>query len=282
MQRTPDLTDRAALSRYRARAEPAALFLHREAADEIKERLSLVNRRFTSPAVVAPFPDIWRQTFPDAQIVNDAETLDLRPGGHDLLIHALALHWSNDPVGQLIQARQALRPDGLFLAATFGGRTLWQLRTALAEAETAQSGGLSPRVAPMAEIRDLGALLQRAGFALPVADSVSRTATYADPLALMRELRAMGEGNALAGRLRRFTSRRIVEDAARRYTDAHAMPDGRVPATFEIIHLAGWAPSTTQPKPLRPGSAQARLADALGVKESPLRGQVAPGDVDPE
>jgi len=273
MQRPADLTDRPMLDRYRRRARSAArpaMFLQQEAASELSERLNLVNRRFTAPAIVTPFPEVWQGVLPGAKLVADAEVLDLRPGAHDLVIHAMALHWANDPVGQLIQARRALKPDGLFLGALFGGQTLHQLRAALAEAEVARSGGLSPRVAPMAEIRDLGGLLQRAGFALPVADSLMRTVTYPTPLDLMRDLRAMGEANAMAARSRRFTARRLLDDAARRYVAGFAQPDGRIPASFEIICLTGWAPDETQPKPLRPGSATARLADALGAEETPL------------
>ena len=203
MTQTPKLTDRATLIRNRARAARApALFLQEEAALEVKDRLELVNRSFTKPAVVTGFPQLWKSVLPDAQIVADNEVLELEESAHDLVIHALALHWSSDPVGQLIQARRALRPDGLCLVSLFGGQTLHELRSALAEAEVRVTGGLSPRVLPMGEIRDLGGLLQRAGLALPVADSISLTASYSDAFALMRDLRAMGEGNALHARLR--------------------------------------------------------------------------------
>ncbi|TCP40254.1 methyltransferase domain-containing protein [Rhodovulum marinum] len=268
MQRPPDLTDRPALTRHRARARRAPEpFLHRLAADEIKERVTEVNRTFTAPAVVTGFPDPWRQCFSGAKIVADSETLDLAPGAHDLVIHGLCLHWANDPVGQLVQCRRALRPDGLFLGVLFGGRSLHELRTALAEAEAALTGGLSPRVLPMGEIRDLGSLLQRAGFALPVADSVTQTISYQTPFHLMRDLRAMGETNALAARHRRTPPRALFAEAARRYAESHAGPDGRIPATAEMIYLAGWSPSDTQPRALRPGSARTRLAEALGTTE---------------
>jgi SAM-dependent methyltransferase len=203
--------------------------------------------------------------------VADEETLTLQQGAHDLVVHAMALHWANDPVGQLIQSRRALRPDGLFLGVLFGGQTLHELRSALATAEAEVTGGLSPRVAPMAEIRDLGALLQRAGFALPVADSLPLTVTYESPLHLMRDLRAMGEGNALGGRIRHLTKASLLRRAAEIYQEHHAQPDGRIVATFELIFLAGWAPDDSQPKPLRPGSAVARLADALGAQETKLK-----------
>jgi len=263
------MTDRAALMRLRARAaRDPALFLQDDVMRELHERRAMVNRTFTAPAVVTPWPDLWQTELPNVRIVADTETLDLQPQAHDLVIHALCLHWANDPVGQLIQARRALRPDGLFLAALFGGQTLWELRAVLAEAEADVTGGLSPRVLPMAEIRDLGGLMQRAGFALPVADSIRRTVTYSDAFALMRDLRAMGETNALLGRARSFTRREVLEKAATGYARHIASPDGRISATFEIICLTGWAPAANQPRPLRPGSAKRRLADALGTTET--------------
>ncbi|MCA3487152.1 MAG: methyltransferase domain-containing protein [Rhodobacter sp.] len=267
----PILTDRAALARYRDRAaRDPALFLQQDAAGEIQERLGEVNRRFTQPAVITPFADLWQAQMPKARIIADDDVLDLAPGAHDLVIHALCLHWANDPVGQLVQCRRALRPDGLFLGVLFGGQTLAELRACLAEAEAAVTGGLSPRVLPMAEIRDLGGLLQRAGFALPVADSTIRTVTYADAGRLMADLRAMGEANALAHRLRRPTGRQIFSQAATRYATGFPAPEGRIRATFEMIFLTGWAPHESQPRPLRPGSAARRLADALGAVEQPL------------
>ncbi|WP_413869008.1 methyltransferase domain-containing protein [Albidovulum sp.] len=272
MSLPPDLTDRAALARNRARAlaRGAELFLHEDAAAEAKERLSEVNKTFTKPAVVAVFPGPWREILPDARIIADDEVLALEEGAHDLVIHALSLHWANDPVGQLIQCRRALRPDGLFLGVMFGGQTLAELRAALAEAESRLTGGLSPRVLPMAEIRDLGALLQRADFALPVADAVKRTVTYATMFHLIADLRAMGEGNALARRSRRATPRALFPEAAARYAEAYSAGGGRIAATFESIWLTGWAPHPGQQKPLRPGSAARRLADALDAAETPL------------
>lgn len=279
MTDAPTLTDRPALSRFRARvramAEPA-LFLQEAVADEIEERLTEVNRTFTAPAVVTPFPEIWAGRLPGARIVADDPVLDLTPGAHDLVIHALALHWADDPVGQLVQCRRALRPDGLLMATAFGGQTLQELRASLAEAEIALTGGLSPRVAPMAELRDMGGLLQRAGLALPVADSAPRTVTYASPLHLMADLRAMGEVNALARRRRTIPPKGLFAEAARIYADHFGTPDGRIPATFETIFLTGWAPDESQQKPLRPGSAAARLAEALGTVETPLPGDGTP------
>lgn len=273
MDQPPRLTDRPALERNRARAaRNPALFLHDWVADEIEERLKEVNRSFTEPAVVTTQQGVWADRIPAARLITDDETLDVQTAAHDLVIHCLCLHWANDPVGQIAQSRLALRPDGLFLGALFGGQTLNELRICLAEAEASISGGLSPRVAPMGEIRDLGALLQRAGLALPVADSQPLTVSYENAFALMKDLRAMGESNAMEQRLRRPTARSVLFRAAELYSTNFAQPDGRIRATFEIVFLTGWAPSENQPKPLRPGSAKARLADALGTSETPVAG----------
>lgn len=271
MSDTPTLTDRPALARYRDRARRGpALFLHEEALADVQDRLALVNKSFSAPAVVTPFPDLWRNAFPTACLVDDTEVLALSETTHDLVIHAMALHWANDPVGQLIQCRRALVKDGLFLGVLPGGNTLTELRTVLAEAEAQITGGLSPRVAPMAEIRDLGALLQRAGLALPVADLVPITAEYRDLTHLMHDLRAMGETNSLAGRLRHPTRRGLFEMANRLYQQHFATDQGRLRATFELVCLTGWVPDVSQPQPLRPGSAASRLADALGTRETRL------------
>lgn len=269
MSTPPRLTDRDALLRHRSRAKATdpALFLHEDAAIELEERLNEVNRRFTNPALVTNFPDPWLPVLPGARVVADDDTLDLEEGAHDLVVHAMCLHWANDPVGQIVQAARALRPDGLFVAVMFGGQTLAELRAVLAEAEIAVTGGLSPRVLPMGEIRDLGALLQRAGLALPVADVVSRKVTYADPLRLLADLRAMGEGNALSARSRHFTRRAVLAEAVARYAENFSEPDGRVRATFDMVWLTGWKPHESQQKPLRPGSATHSLAEALGTCE---------------
>lgn len=287
MPQPPRLFDRAALDARRARARRApADFLHRAAAAEVSERLTEVNRTFTDVAVIGPMAALWRDILvedgvvPGARLLEDAEVLDLAPGSLDLVIHGLALHWAEDPVGQLVQMRRALRPDGLMIAALFGGRSLQELRAALAEAEVALRGGLSPRVAPMGEIRDLGALLQRAGFALPVADSTQLTVTYADALALMRDLRDMGETNVLSARDRAIPPRALFAEAAARYAAAYPAEDGRIAATAELVVLTGWAPDESQQKPLRPGSAQARLADALGTQERPAGDTTGRGKAD--
>jgi len=272
MQTPPNLFDRSLLAKRRTRAVGFGQkgdFLHVEIADQISERLQEVKKTFKHVAIIGPRAGLWKKTMglSDAVGIKDIETLELTPNTFDLTIHGLALHWANDPVGQLVQMRRALKPDGLMIAALFGGQTLHELRNALAQAETEIDGGLSPRVAPMGEIRDLGGLIQRAGLALPVADSVSLNITYTSPLHLMHDLRAMGETNIMAARrktpLRRETLLRAIEI----YTQNHTTADGRINATFEIVFLTGWAPSDNQQKPLRPGSAQTRLADVLGVKE---------------
>ncbi len=206
----------------------------------------------------------------DAHIVADTEVLDLTPQSHDLVIHALCLHWADDPVGQLVQCLRALKPDGLLIATLFGGQTLHELRTALAEAEIAVSGGLSPRVLPMGEIRDLGGLLQRAGFALPVADTMQLTASYATAFNLMHDLRAMAETNAMSQRRRLPTPRGIFSRMAQVYHETYGNSDGRIPATYEIVTLTGWAPADSQPQPLKPGSATHRLSDALAATQPRL------------
>ncbi|WP_299349050.1 methyltransferase domain-containing protein [uncultured Shimia sp.] len=271
MQNTPTMTDRTALLRHRARADQnGGLFLQETALEDVQDRLTLVNRGFTKVAIVCAFSDLWRRVAPHADILADEDVLDLETGAYDLVIHAMCLHWANDPVGQVIQCRRALKGDGYFLSVSFGGQTLHELRAAMAEAEAQVSGGLSPRVVPMGEIRDLGALLQRAGLALPVADAVPLKVTYETPWHLMRDLRAMGEANALHGRLRRPTGRNVLLRMAEIYNSEY-MEDGRIPATFELIFLSGWAPDASQPQPLRPGSAGARLAEALGTDETPLK-----------
>src|SRR5215470_683302 len=200
-------------------------------------------------------------------VAADEEVLPFRDASLDLVVSALALQFVNDLPGTLIQIRRALKPDGLFLAALAGGDTLTELRQAFAAAEAEIEDGVSPRVAPSADLRDLGALLQRAGFALPVTDVDRLTVRYASPLALMHDLRRMGATNTLVERrrLKRATLARMFEVYAARFAD----PDGRIRATFEIVWLSGWAPHESQQQPLRPGSARQRLADALGTTEQP-------------
>lgn len=195
------------------------------------------------------------------------EALDLEPGAYDLVVHAMGLHWADDPVGQVVQCARALQPDGLFLSAAFGGTTLTELRQAMTQAEAQVMGGLSPRVAPMAEVRDMGALLQRAGLALPVADTLRKSVTYANAIALMHDLRAMGETNALDGRHKAIPPRALFPTMAAIYADLFPAEENRIHASFELVFLTGWAPHESQQKPLRPGAATSRLADALNVPE---------------
>jgi SAM-dependent methyltransferase len=270
MTQQTQMTDLAALSRNRDRATPEGFVLHHAAADEIQDRLNEVNKSFTNTGIVTGFPKFWAKRFPDATLIADADTLALDRAPYDLLIHAMSLHWANDPVGQLIQCKRSLRNDGLLLVATFGGQTLNELRSCLGQAEVEVTGGLSPRVAPMGELRDIGALLQRSGLALPVADTLPFTLEYTDIWHLMRDLRDMGETNALAGRLRRLTARAVMKRAGELYQTHFANDAGRIRATFDLIFLTGWAPDESQPKPLRPGSAQQRLSDALGTDETKL------------
>jgi NADH dehydrogenase [ubiquinone] 1 alpha subcomplex assembly factor 5 len=284
--------DRRAVRGHRERAAAAprtADFLVAEAAERLADRLDDIARRFPlaldlgcRDGIIARTlrgrggietllhadcaPGYARQA-PAPALVAEAEALPIRPGSLDLVLSTLELHWANDLPGALLQLRQSLKPDGLLLVSLFGGETLTQLRRALMEAELAEQGGAGPRVSPFADIRDLGQLLQRAGFALPVVDSDIVTVTYADALALMRDLRAMGESNAVCERRRGFTRRATLLGAVRRYAELFAGPDGRIPASFEIITLTAWAPHAGQQRPLRPGSAAARLATALGTTE---------------
>ena len=195
----------------------------------------------------------------------DEERLPFGEASLDLVVSTLALHWTNDLPGALIQVRRALKPDGLFIGAIFGGATLTELRQALMQADSELSGGAGPRISPFADVLDAAALLQRAGFALPVADVDRVQVGYADPMALIADLRAMGETNVLAER--RPISKPVLARAREVYAERFARPDGRITATFEIVTMTGWAPHPSQQQPLRPGSAKMRLADALGVKE---------------
>lgn len=199
----------------------------------------------------------------------DEEALPFATGSFDVVLSALNLHWVNDLPGALVQAQRCLRPDGLFLAAVLGGETLPELRRAFLQAESELEGGASPRVSPFLDVRDAGDLLQRAGFALAVADVDTVQTTYADPLALMADLRGMGETNALVERRKTFTRKTTLMRAAEIYVEAFGDEQGRVPATFQIITMTAWAPAPSQSKPLAPGSAKVRLAEALGAEERP-------------
>ena len=294
------LFDRRAwrLHRERAARQGCVAFLHAEIADRLIDRLDDVGREFHTVldlgayggalsrglarrpqverlvALEPALPFLWRGA--GLRVAADPELLPFGEHAFDLAISALALHWVADLPGALIQLRRALKPDGLLLAALLGGATLAELRTALIEAELAEEGGAGPRVSPTADLSDAAALLQRAGFALPVADADTITVTYPDFWALMRDLRGMGETNALQARRRVPLRRATLARAAAIYADRFGLPDGRVPATFEIHYLTGWAPAPGQPKPILPGSATRRLATALGTTEISARDPAAP------
>ena len=284
MAQSPLVFDRVLLRRRQARARalgPETFLIDRVASD-LADRLGAVLREYPVALDLGTPSDALRSALagatsigslfraaasPDADVIADEEALPFRDGSLDLVVSALALQFLNDLPGALIQIRRALKPDGLFLAALLGGDTLTELRQSFAAAEAEIEGGVSPRVAPFADVREMGALLQRAGFALPVTDVERLTVRYSSPFFLMGELRRMGATNVLIERrrnpLRRDTLKRMAQIYAQRFSD----PDGKVRATFEIIWLSGWAPHESQQKPLRPGSAQTRLADALGVRE---------------
>ncbi|MDT3378680.1 methyltransferase domain-containing protein [Labrys neptuniae] len=271
---TPLLFDPHALALHRRRAAVApADFLLRHVAEDMADRLAVILRPFERAAEIGPLSPVLAQAvrpglaaeWQDVAIGNEA--LPLQPESIDLALSALALQFVNDLPGLLSQVRHALRPDGLLLAALIGGSTLTELRAAFSEAELEMEGGVSPRVAPFADVRDMGGLLQRAGFALPVADSDVLTVRYDNAFALMADLRAMGASNMLVQRRKGFTRRATMLRMAEIYAERFSDPDGRIRATFEIVWISGWAPHADQQKPLKPGSAKTRLADALGVKE---------------
>jgi SAM-dependent methyltransferase len=273
-----------------ARGFAQADFLQRRVAEDIAERLAPIMRDFSLGVELSARNGALRAALGDrvgllieadlsagmlagrggARVVLDEERLPFAAGSLDLVVSALGLHWTNDVVGALIQIRQALKPDGLFVGALLGGETLTELRQSLVAAESEILGGAGQRVSPFADMRDAAGLLQRAGFALPVADLDKVRVTYAHPLKLLSDLRQMGETSVLAGRHPRALTRALLARACAIYVEQFGDADGRVAATFEIITLTGWAPHESQQQPLRPGSAKMRLADALGTVEHPL------------
>ena len=268
--------DKALLEARRQRAlrQGAETFLLDRVAADIGERLSAVLRNFERAVDIGTPGDAVRRALVASGKVTAVEAVPFRdeivsaPAGTlDLAVSALALHFVNDLPGALVQIRRSLKPDGLLLAALIGGDTLTELRQSFAAAESEIEGGISPRVAPFADIRDIGALLQRAGFALPVVDSDRVTVRYDTVFALMHDLRRMGATNPLTERRRRPLKRATLFKMAEIYRDRFADADGRLRATFEVIWLSGWAPHESQQQPLKPGSARTRLADALGAKE---------------
>jgi SAM-dependent methyltransferase len=259
----------------RAAALGAETFLLDRVAGELAERLSVVLRGFERAADLGTSGDVLRRALAknvgsiDAVEIADDEILPLTENSLNLVISALALQYVNDLPGVLVQVRRALKPDGLFLTAVVGGESLTELRQSFAIAESEIEGGISPRVAPFADLRDLGSLLQRTGFALPVIDSERIIVRYDTVFALMHDLRRMGATNTLTERRRTPLRRKTLLRMAEIYGERFADPDRRLRATFEIIWLSGWAPHESQQQPLKPGSAKARLADALGAREIP-------------
>jgi SAM-dependent methyltransferase len=284
-----NIFDRRLLRVRQSRArqsKPATFLLDRVAAD-LGERLSAVLRRFDVAVDLGTPSDAVRRVLAanenigtviaagldrdddSLRVAADEEALPFAEGSLDLVVSALTLQFVNDLPGALIQIRRALKADGLLLAALIGGDSLSELRAAFAAAESEVEGGVSPRVAPFADIRELGALLQRVGFALPVIDSERLVVRYDSALGLMHDLRRMGATNILHERRRQLLKRAMLARMTEIYGERFSDPDGRIRATFEIIWLSGWAPHERQQKPLRPGSAVQRLADALGTMELP-------------
>jgi NADH dehydrogenase [ubiquinone] 1 alpha subcomplex assembly factor 5 len=290
--------DRLAVRRHRDRAAKnfqGADFLFREAAERLTDRLHDVTRRF--PVAVdlgchggqvarvlgttskidhliqcdaSPMMAQCARANGVSTLSADEEALPFGEQTLDLAISNLSLHWTNDLPGALVQIRRALKPDGLLLATVFGGETLKELRAALLEAESEITGGASPRVSPFVDVRDAGQLMNRAGFALPVIDADTITVTYTEPLKLMADLRAMGQTNAVRERSKSFLRRDVLARALNIYRERFTDTRGRVVATFQIVTLTGWAPHASQQQALRPGSAKARLADALSTTEIPI------------
>jgi len=290
MTETMTVFDRRAVRQHRSRAADGIRdhdFLFKEAGERLLDRLDDIKRRFPlaldlgchggelgrllsgrggiETLVQCDLSEEMARWAGGLTVAADEEMLPFAEGRFDLILSCLSLHWVNDLPGALVQARRALKPDGLFLAAMLGEETLKELRHALTEAEIAEEGGVSPRISPFADVRDAGALLQRAGFALPVVDSDTITVSYGDPVNLLGDLRGMGESNAVIGRRPGCMRRATLMAALKSYRETFGDGTGRVPATFQVITMTGWAPHESQPKPLRPGSAQTRLADALGT-----------------
>lgn len=293
----PILFDRALHRRRLDRAAPGydhASFLKARAAEDAVVRLEAIMRRFPlavdlgardgvfgralAGSDAAAKIDLLVETDLSAamlagrdglRVVADEERLPFADASLDLVVSTLALHWTNDLVGALIQVRRALKPDGLFIGAILGGATLTELRQSLLAAEAELSGGAGLRVSPFADAFDAAALLQRAGFALPVTDVDRVTVRYGHPIELLRDLRRMGETNVLLDRPKAPLRRAVLFRAMELYQERFTQADGKVPATFEIVTVTGWAPHESQQKPLKPGSAKMRLADALGTTEVP-------------
>jgi len=294
MSRPPLLFDRRLLRERRARfageiEDREILIGH--VAREISDRVAIMLREFPRALdlgafhgllgqMIAQLPSVEKVIYaesvlayakrcPGPAVVCDEDVLPFKDGAFNLVVSGLALHRVNDLPGSLIQIRRALAPDGLFMAAALGINALAELRECLLEAEEQIDGGVSPRVAPFADVRAYGGLLQRAGFALPVTDSEEIQVQYASPRALMREIRALGGGNVLMDRSKKPLSRRVLTRAEELYRERYGTADGNVTATFQFVFMSGWAPDPSQQQPLKPGSARSRLADALNTTEQP-------------
>ncbi len=299
---SPEVFDRVLVRRHRDRAARMTNghdFLHRVISQRLVERLELINRTFRDALALGDglgnlsgrrelfsrslvstdiSESLLRRLAGSTLVVADEEFLPFANGAFDIVMACPTLHWVNDLPGTLLQLRRTLKPDGLFLGAMLGGNTLIELRNVLLEAELETTGGAGPRTSPVADVADAGALLQRAGFALPVVDSDEIHVTYPDMFALMHDLRGMGETNASLARNRTFLRRDTLMSAAARYRELHGDRDGRVSATFQVIWMTGWAPHESQQQALRPGSAVLRLAEALETREQSAGETVFPKD----
>ena len=264
----PKLFDHSILKLRRNRTDENSWFMHDKAIKEIHDRLSEINRDFEKIAIIGFRAKSWAKKLNlNATYINDGDLINFDGKNYDLIIHAMGLHWANDPVGQLIQMKRALIPDGLVISVFFGGQTLSELRISFAYAEAKILNGISPRIAPMGEIRDLGGLLQRAGLALPVADNIKFDVSYETPLQLMHDLRGMAETNIIIDRSRKTMTKKFFDEISKQYFHHFSDNNGRINSTFELIFLTGWAPAASQQKPLVPGSAKISLAQALNTTE---------------
>lgn len=266
---SPQIFDRHVLNIKQARRISGEYgFLRQRGHDDLLDRLACINREFESALYIGDTAksgvDLGAKIKNvSTALINVEETLNVQEGSQDLIVSNLCLHRVNDLPGLLVQIRRSLKPDGLFLASMFGGETLYQLRDVLAQTEMDLKGGVSPRVFPFADKQQMGALMQRTGFALPVVDSELITVTYNDLFRLMYDLRGMGESNIIAARDRRYVGRDFFPQAAQTYAARYSEADGKIEATFEVIYLCGWAPHESQQKPSPRGSGQVNLTEIL-------------------
>lgn len=287
-----EIFDRKKIREQRNRALPKLEdnnFLIRWASEQLLSRLEIVKKNFPTVLQVGTRAPLDQNKIKGLKqlitldgtesgntVIADEEFLPFASETFDLIISALNLHTTNDLPGTLLQLKRSLKPDGLIMAALLGGETLHELRDVFAQAEMEINGGVSPRIAPFADMPQMGSLMQRAGFNLPVVDSEIVTVTYDNLFKLMKDLRLMGEGNALIKRSKSFNNRKLLMRAAELYKEKYSEPDGKIIATFEIIFIAGWSPHESQQKPLRPGSAEARLSEALNTEEISTQEKATP------